>query len=354
MELYKIEKENNYIANSLNELHLFEVYSLYQIIRYFDFHEERLVAHNFSNDRVKSSISLNASVINEGHMKPFQHLEKLLTFHIKTENFVPFDRKLGNFQFGPKGTLKNPKTETFHLQLYREDMIRRLQYPSYFIYFKIPYKFLLNHLTTIICSTDLPKFFRVFKDVDCSDYGNIVHAFREGDKKYVKRELPGGSVRSLTGNTTQGGKAARFMWRADMFPKMLHSMAKFGYGYPAIHTGTRILFDGSHRLASAAVVEKDYPMLLELDASGYKPDKHFYVTTPPWFDKRHVVLRIQPDSDHIAGFFVTVQEGEKYFKYKDSPEFPPNTNFGVKRWDLLQKYLDKRAEVRGFDFIWEQ
>lgn len=351
MQIYNIEKENNYIARSLSEIELFETYSLYQLIRYFDFHEERLVGYKFSGDKNKTDITLSSGIIQEHHTKPYQIPDKILNFSIKTENFVKFSRITGNFVYPPGQDLKKvPKTIVQNFKVYREDMIRRLSYPSYFFYFKIPWQFLNAYLKTIICKTRLSTFYKAFKGKDLTDYLTYIETYREYDMKNPARFEDPNLKKSLTGVSTSK-KAPRYKWRADMFPDMLYTLARFGYAYPSIQTGDKILFDGSHRLSCAPVVKKDYPVLLELAPHNYTPGTPYWVVSPAWFTGgAHIALEIDPPRNWIGGMFIQKADADKYLAYKDTTEFPKGTIFSYKNKPNLIKYLNKLISSRDYDF----
>src|SRR6056300_991783 len=98
MEVYKIQEKNPFMANSLSEFKEFEIYSLYQIIRFFDFHEERLLTYSFNGEVGRAAVSLGGDIIHESHIKPFRKQNKRINFRLKMQNFNKFDRTQGNFK----------------------------------------------------------------------------------------------------------------------------------------------------------------------------------------------------------------------------------------------------------------
>jgi hypothetical protein len=353
MEVYKIQEKNPFMADSLNEFKEFEIYSLYQIIRYFDFHEERLLTYPFEGKMGRAGVSLGGDVIHEAHLKPFRKQDKRINFRLKMNDFNKFDRTQGNFKVD-SNDVKGAGYLAFNL--YREDLIRRLKYPSYYVYFKIPYQFIRNQLKTIICKTDLHSFYKLFDQIDATDYNQIVDGFRVGDIKFPSKIIEKKAKTLTGGESLKTMKAPRFKWRADMFPDMLHTVSTFGYAYPTIQTGTTMLFDGSHRLSVAPVAKLDYPVLLELDPKTYEEGAPIIVDTPGWFSgNRHLSLIINSKENYVGGFLLDPRDAAKYFAYKEdsNSEFPSFTKYGYKNRPAYEKFILKKAETTGYDFKWE-
>lgn len=361
METYKIQEENHFLDKGLPELELFKHYSLYQLIKYFDFYEERLItAESLQDPDVIAPVTVTSSLKNDPSTSRFGLKWKHIMWKIKIKDYVYFDRVKGNFVFAKE----YESDSTIRVDLHREDFIRELQYPSHYIYIKIPHKFLKNHLSTNIGNPDLQTFYKVFNKVNCNNFTNIVSTFQKNDIKNREKLNPYGRGKAkpnLLGiNPNQ--KMPRYKWRADMFPDMIHSMSKFGYGYPVIIADkNNALLDGSHRMSVAPVVHKDLPVLLNLQQSeNYDTGTPIYYITPAWFRSRHLVLEIVRGRKFIGGYLCTVEELSPYINYLPdlgNGSEPINTFYTVnenpEKAISFQKHMKKVQKATGFDIKFE-
>lgn len=361
METYKIQQENHFIDKGLPELELFKHYSLYQIIKFFDFYEERLVcAESLQDPLITSPITITSQHRNDPSTFRFGLKWKTLTWNILIKDFIKFNRNKGNFVFG-----KDYSDSMIHkIPLHREDFIRELKYPSHYIYIKLPHLFLRNHLSTNIGNPHLETFYKVFSKVNCNSYKNIINTFQKNDIKNREKINPYGRDKpkpNLLG-ASSNQKLPRYRWRADMFPDMLYSVTKYGYGYPVIVSDkNNTLLDGSHRLSVAPIAKKDLPLLLNLQQVDHFSSKQpIHYITPAWFRHRHLVLDIARNRNFIYGTLMTPEDLKDYINYL--PELgngsePPNTfyhfNENPDKALSFAKYMKKANKYRGYDFKFE-
>ena len=157
---------------------------------------------------------------------------------------------------------------------------------------------MFDNLTTHLGGADLRKVYKELEKVDLSDFIAILEAFKKGDKKYgtelktIRDKHPPEEVPS---------------WRWDVYPEMINSIHTYGYGFPVMNGGHEVwMFDGSHRLATAPIVKKDYP-ILQLMPKSYRrgKDRSFFMTTPAYFnDDQVAIFEVDIDRKKVGGWFV--------------------------------------------------
>lgn len=282
MKIYKIKDENNYLNGGLTQFKLFEIFSLYDIIRFFDNYEYDLTTR--SDETKDPYYVLRRGGHPYNYIKKFKQPYKYINMTMKVDKYRRFDRTKGEFS---KGTATN-----ITAQLRREDSIRTLVYPSHYLYFKIPYEFIKEHMERVYCPTDLPKLYEAFEGINPSKFSNIVDTFEKYDEIYPE--------------IFEGTKSKKHIWRFDIFPDMLYSMAKYGLGYPLINPSTdQLLFDGTHRLACAPLAKMDYPVLQYL-TPHHDLSTPYYICSPPFFKGgTHALFDFQINRKYIGGWFIS-------------------------------------------------
>lgn len=361
METYKIQQENHFLDQGLPELELYKHYSLYQLIRYFDFYEERLVtAESLQHPELIAPVTVTSAIKNDPSSRRFGLKWKYLIWKILVKNWVKFDRAKGNFVFEKE----YENDSTIQVNLAREDFIRELDYPSHYIYIKIPHQFLKNHLSTNIGNPNLDTFYKAFSKVNCNNFSSIVSTFQKTDIKNREKINPYGRNKpkpNLLG-IDPGQKLPRYKWRSDMFPDMIHSISKYGYGYPVIIAAkNNALLDGSHRMSVAPVVKKDLPVLLNLQESEhFDTGTPIHYITPGWFRSRHLVLEVTRGKKYTGGYLLSSEELSDYITYlpeQGNGSEPDRTFYNIDQNPVgkvpFPKYMKKLNKVRGFDFKFE-
>lgn len=282
MKIYKIKDENNYLNQGLSQFKLFEIFSLYDIIRFFDNYEYDLTTR--STETQDPYFVLRRGAHPYEYIQKFKQPYKYINMTMKVDTYKKFDRNKGEFS---KAIAKS-----ITAQLRREDSIRTLVYPSHYIYFKIPYEFIKENMERIFCPTDLPKLYSAFENVTIENFSSIINTFDKYDKIHLEK--------------FNGTKSKKFIWRFDIFPDMLYSMSKYGLGYPLINPSTdQLLFDGTHRLACAPLAKIDYPVLQYIPPSADLASP-YYICTPPFFKGgNHAVFDIQVGRKSIGGWFIS-------------------------------------------------
>lgn len=323
MKIYKIKDENRYLNQGLSQLKDFEVYSLYDIIRFFDNYEFDLTTRSKQSDN--PYFNLKRAVHPYHYIKQFKQPYKYIQMTMQVDKYKAFSRDKGEFSKGPGKTIA--------AQLRREDSIRTLVYPSHYLYFKIPYEFILDHLERIFCPTDIPKLYEAFKDVDTSIFSNIIDTFEKYDNIFTE--------------IVETAKSKKPKWRFDVFPDMLYSMSKYGLGYPIINPSTsQIFFDGTHRLSCAPIAKIDYPILQYL-APKKNVDEPYYICTPPYFKGgKHLLLDYQIDREYIGGWFISTSLFQGFGVVHE------DNRVQITQFEIFDKFVAKIA-ASEYDFKFE-
>lgn len=301
MKTYRNLHTNQYIANGLPEFADYKIYTHLEVIEYFNNYQKHIASSKLRHE-ASADISFKAHPEKKHHTIYKKFPENELKYPVDVNK--KFSRSEGIFK-ETKGSWRTTR-------IVREDLIRNYKNPSYFFYFKIPYKFLQDYLVSNLCKTDLPKFYKVFKDVDLNKYSNIVTAFEHGDKVYPEEQVlnkPGGVVHT------------RKEWRIDMFPDMLYTMNVYGLGYPIINNNHHtLLYDGSHRLSCCPLTKTDYPVLQYCNAKDLQNNKA-YLLTPKFFkNNTHLLLEVDIKQKATHGWLVANDLIEPYLKIKSNTE----------------------------------
>ena len=294
MKIYKYQNTNNFIDNGLSEFKLFNYYDSPRISRYFDYYEQRLIdSSRFEMPIIPQILDYNLNELNQYNLK-----SQYIDITIRPSQKFYLDQTWKDRFSLQKRQKTSLECEFLAIHLRREDHIRRLEYPSIYVYLNIPHEFLLDNLTTHIGNADLRKVYKELENVDLDDFIEILKAFKSGDDKYGKE------LKQIRDNHPP---KEVYKWRWDVYPDMINSVYKFGYGYPVMNGNTRlVLFDGSHRLATSPIVKKDYPILQQMPLDYVRgKDRSIFIATPPYFNSNQIaIFEIDIDRKNIGGWFV--------------------------------------------------
>ena len=327
MKVYYSQKENHFIGGGLGQLQNNNLYVSNHVIELLVQQENNIMWLNNGEDFVVQKLS---------RVGEFPHFQDYKITYTALNVSIKVDTKIKEFsRFIHKQTDTGKNVLTF--PLVREDFIRPYYSPSLYIYVKIPWKFLRENLALNLGRADVQKYYRFMKGVDCGSYKAILDRIDEGDKLYPALLMP-------------TGKKAYPQWRASIFTSTQHSAYKYGFAYPLLnHNSSGIFFDGTHRLTLCPVIEKDYPVLINLNYQLLKEKKPIYFISPPLFkNNSSVILSVNPVTKEVGGWIRPVEDTKHY---SNSAKW--NWNFPTHLTGDAFNHVEKTYLEQGFDFVFK-
>lgn len=332
MKEYFFQKNSNFINKGFSELKRFNFVNSFDLYNYL-LNQEFNLKDSKSEDYFTFYERVDAE---QNWLKGYGQSRQVCRLRVKTDCTASLTSKF---------TYKAVQNNQSHIEsdIFREDTIRSMYSPSLFLYLCIPHKFLLDNLSTNLDYTDLQLFYREFKKVNLNSFKNIIENVEKLDRKYpLKTIIPG---------QTEPKTEDFFKWRSGIMFNMLYSVFKVGFAYPLINTPvSSIMFDGTHRLSIAPLVEKDYPVLLRIQPGEVK--KNFYYITPNIFkDNKCSLLVIDTEAKTVKIKLLSLEETVAFTKINKCDKTIKNIE--IKDYIEFEKFL---TEINNseFDFIWHE
>lgn len=295
MTTYKSENKNNFLFNTLE---VFKNFNLYSGLELYDILEE-------NKEIVKNSKIENLRFQELSYDVPITRLNGKVTYR-KTKLNVKESKQtslyhqpadMNCYSFDTKPGYR--PVVGFDVNYVNESYIRKLNTEDFFLYIQLPYKFLRDHLGANIANADTQKYFKAIDTLPEITVENLIKMHDKYDEIFPE----------LSPYTTKRKFEPIPIWRKDIFPYMVYTLAKYGYYNPIIHTKQESLFkDGSHRLVCGAAVKKDVPVLLKIPRKYIKEGICPYITTPIMVGNRVMVLEVSLNDNNIKGWYVSPKD----------------------------------------------
>lgn len=333
MKVYKIQDKNDFMFGTLPQFKNFEVYTGMEV---YDILEDNI--HLLPNFKTKNlTIRKKDYPIPISVPKGFSKYRKLhLTLTNKLDKEVWFNPS------SPKqySLTKKPgyrKEIGFATYLNSEHYIRSMKTNNLYLYFKIPYEFLREHLGYNIAFANIQQYYKAIDTLEEITVTSLIEMQDEYDEIYP-------DTIAYEGFSTSKAPYS-YIWRRDMFPYMVYTLHKYGYYNPIMATKQNVMFfGGTHRLACGPAVKRDVPMLILLPEVAKQRDYHLAVTPACMIEGQEMLFKIYLYEKKIEGWYIHEEEfktNKSNFRFDEI--VPPSTTGIVT--SIYRAYRDKEPDI---------
>ena len=333
MKEYKFKDKNDFIFGTLPQFRNFEVYTGMEV---YDILEDNIDILPKYKDR-------NISIFKKEYSVPIpvpKGFKKYRKFHLSLSNRL--DEEVW---FNPSSPKQHSLTQKpgyrrekgFHTYLNSEHYIRSMKTSNLYLYLKIPYEFLRDHLGYNVALANVQQYYQAIDTLEEITIPNIVKMQDEYDEVFpdtIKYE----------GHSTVKAPYS-YIWRRDMFPYMVYTLYKYGYYNPVMSAKQNVVFfGGTHRLACGPAVKRDVPYLVLLQENRKNPEYELAVTPPCMVDGKEMLLKIHLYEKKIEGWYIKEEQFKTDPKLFRSDELTPPTTSGIVS-SIYKVYKDKKPDI---------
>lgn len=299
---YKIRDTNDFMFGTLPQFKNFEVYTGMEIYDILEDNIDILPMYKTKN----LSISKQEYSVPTKLPKGFSKYKKFsLALKNKLDKRVWFNpSSIKQYSLTEK---PNYRTEQgFSTTLIAEHYIRSIKTSNLFLFLKIPYEFLRDHLQYNVALANVQQYYQAIDTIEEITVENLIKMQDEYDLIFPDKI-------AYTG-LNENKSSHSFIWRRDMFPYMVYSLSKYGYYNPIISTKQQVaFFGGTHRLTCGPAVKRDVPYLFLLPEALKNYEVLHFITPPCMLGGQEMLLRICMYKKTVEGWYIQEEQ------FKTSP-----------------------------------
>lgn len=333
MKEYKVRDKNDFMFGTLPQFKNFEVYTGMEI---YDILEDNINVLPKFKDR-------NLSIYKREYSIPIpvpKGFSKYKKFHLALQNKLDEDVWFDPSSPKQYSLVEKPgyrREQGFSTYLNSEHYIRSMKTSNLYLYLKIPYEFLREHLGYNVALANVQQYYQAIDTLDEITIPNIVKMQDEYDEIFPE------TIKYRGLSTVKAPYS--YAWRRDMFPYMIYTLHKYGYYNPVMSSKQHVMFfGGTHRLACGPAVKRDVPYLLLLQENPKQREYELAVTPPCMIGGREMLLKVYIHQKKVEGWYIHEDEFRTDPKLFRVDELTPPTTTGIIT-SIHRAYQDKEPDI---------